>query len=315
MDPICHTLAGATLAESGLKRWSAWGTTTLILAANAPDIDVFAYATGSVFALGARRGWTHGLLALLLLPLILAAIIWSVDRLRNREPALRARFRGLFLLAAVGVLSHPLLDFMNVYGIRLLMPFADEWFYGDTLFIVDPWMWAILTAGIAFTMRKRRNGSADPERAAGLALVVASIYVVGMGVGRWTARSMVEESVVDTRDARLMVAPARVDPLRKFWVADDGETYRLGEVRLIPPAVTVYDRVVPKRLAEAGAAANTQRGATFLDWARFPFVEIEQRRDSTIVYIIDARYTLDRDASFGAVRVALPNAPASAGAS
>jgi hypothetical protein len=86
-------------------------------------------------------------------------------------------------------------------------------------------------------------------------------------------------------------------------------------VRLIPPAVTVYDRVVPKRLAEAGAAANTQRGATFLDWARFPFVEIEQRRDSTIVYIIDARYTLDRDASFGAVRVALPNAPASAGAS
>ena len=50
-------------------------------------------------------------------------------------------FRRLLVLAYVGVISHPALDWLNVYGIRLLMPFSPRWFYGDALFIVDPWVW------------------------------------------------------------------------------------------------------------------------------------------------------------------------------
>ncbi len=30
------------------------------------------------------------------------------------------------------------MDWLNSYGVRLLMPFSNRWFYGDALYIVDP---------------------------------------------------------------------------------------------------------------------------------------------------------------------------------
>jgi len=44
---------------------------------------------------------------------------------------------------------------MNTYGIRLLMPFDERWFYGDTLFIIDPWIWLVLAAGVL--LARQRN--------------------------------------------------------------------------------------------------------------------------------------------------------------
>ena len=37
---------------------------------------------------------------------------------------------------------------MNTYGVRFLMPFDGTWFYGDTLFVVDPWFWLLCAAGV-----------------------------------------------------------------------------------------------------------------------------------------------------------------------
>ena len=35
------------------------------------------------------------------------------------------------------MLGQPLLDWLNTYGVRFLMPFDGTWFYGDALFIID----------------------------------------------------------------------------------------------------------------------------------------------------------------------------------
>ena len=70
MDPIAHTLVGASLAETPLKRLSALAAPTLILGANAPDIDVITIFFDRDISLGFRRGWTHGILAIVFLPLI-----------------------------------------------------------------------------------------------------------------------------------------------------------------------------------------------------------------------------------------------------
>ena len=51
------------------------------------------------------------------------------------------------LLALVGVYSHVFLDYLNNYGVRLLTPVSWQWFYGDAIFIVDPWMWIVLAVG------------------------------------------------------------------------------------------------------------------------------------------------------------------------
>ena len=69
MDNLCHTLVGAALAQAGLKKKTALATAALVIGANLPDVDVLAYAWGPDTALGFRRGWTHGLLALALWPL------------------------------------------------------------------------------------------------------------------------------------------------------------------------------------------------------------------------------------------------------
>lgn len=159
MDPIAHTLAGATLAQTGLRKLTPLATPTLILAANLPDIDGVMSFFGSDASLYYRRGMTHGILAQAILPWLLTAMVLVYDRVlrrrRNPEKAPVAALQ-ILLLAYIGVVSHPFLDWLNTYGVRLLMPFSGRWFYGDTLFIVDAWMWLLLGASAVFAYSKKR---------------------------------------------------------------------------------------------------------------------------------------------------------------
>ena len=150
MDPLAHTLAGAALARTRLGRSTALASPALILGANACDIDAITMFMSRDLSLGFRRGWTHGALALVLLPVLLTMLLLLVDRIheawRGRHP--RARALPLLGLTALAVASHPVLDWLNTYGIRLLMPFDGTWYYGDALFIIDPYLWLLLGAPV-----------------------------------------------------------------------------------------------------------------------------------------------------------------------
>ena len=74
MDNVCHTLVGAALGRAGLNRTTRFGSSTLMIAANLPDIDVLVFAT-DLPSVAFRRGWTHGLLAQALLPLLLTLAV------------------------------------------------------------------------------------------------------------------------------------------------------------------------------------------------------------------------------------------------
>ena len=162
MDPLAHTLLGATMAEAGLKRKTALATATLLIGANIPDIDAAAMFISSDFSLLVRRGWTHGILALLIWPFLLTGIMLGIDRLIDNWFSARKRqeqvppMKPVILLGIsfLAVWSHPLLDLLNTYGIRLLMPFSGAWFYGDTLFIIDPWFWLLAGAGVVLARSK-----------------------------------------------------------------------------------------------------------------------------------------------------------------
>ena len=120
MDPLAHTLVGATLAETRLKNWSAMATPMLILGANAPDIDAITMFMDRDLSLGFRRGLTHGILAMVVLPVLLTGLLLLTDRmtakLGNRTPTARAG--PLLALGTIAVLSHPVLDWLNTYGVR-----------------------------------------------------------------------------------------------------------------------------------------------------------------------------------------------------
>jgi inner membrane protein len=192
VDPLAHTLAGALLAKSRLGRAMPLAMPTLVLAANVPDVDVFAYVRGGDAALAFRRGITHGPLGLLLLPALVAVVVWLVGRRRwARSPAAGvpaaasapvdaaprvASLGGLLSLAYLGALTHPALDWLNTYGVRFLHPFDRRWFYGDTLFIVDPWMWLVPGAAVFLSHRATRRSLAAW---AAVAAVATAILVAG----------------------------------------------------------------------------------------------------------------------------------------
>jgi inner membrane protein len=162
MDPVTHSLTGAALSRAGLNRTTPLATATLVIAANAPDVDIAAMAWGSYGSLALRRGITHGPLALLLLPLVVTGAVMLYDRgwrRRKRPESAAVRPLAVLALAALGVLTHPALDWLNTYGIRLLMPFSDRWFYGDSLFIIDPWVWLALAAPLVGMYARGRRGT------------------------------------------------------------------------------------------------------------------------------------------------------------
>src|ERR1051326_6803743 len=88
MDNITHTLVGLALADSGLKRRSRLGTAALLIGANLPDIDalVYFFGRGGASALAFRRGWTHGVLAMVVLPVALTAGLLGWGRPRRGFP-------------------------------------------------------------------------------------------------------------------------------------------------------------------------------------------------------------------------------------
>lgn len=298
MDNLCHTLVGAALAESGLRRRTRLALPTLVIGANLPDVDALAYLRNPLFALGFRRGWTHGVLALVVLPILLTGLMLAWDRLTregNRNPPPDAR--SLLLLAAVAVWSHPFLDLLNTYGVRLLMPFSERWLYADTLFIVDPWLWLLLGGGAVWSWMLRRRGRPGTvaERPARLAGIGAMIYIGCMGISAAAARRIVHKEAVAEGlvPTATMVAPVLANPFLRSVVIRTPGGYRRGRFRWLgSPALTLDPRPRPSELdrPEVTAAARTTAGSTFLRWSRFPAATVRNGAAGSIVRFYDLRY-------------------------
>ena len=156
-------------------------TATLVIAANAPDVDIFSYTEGEYFALSFRRGVTHGWPALLVLPFLVAGIMLAWDRwvrLRRDPDATPARAGPILALSALGLLTHPTLDWMNTYGMRWGLPFDGSWSYGDALFIIDPWIWLALGGAVFLSASPDLRGLVGWGA---LATLTSLLVIVGVG--------------------------------------------------------------------------------------------------------------------------------------
>ncbi|HEX5833785.1 MAG TPA: metal-dependent hydrolase [Pyrinomonadaceae bacterium] len=157
MDNLTHSLVGLTAAKAGLERLSPGATVLCVLAANSPDSDIIVLAFGDRWDfLLHHRGITHAIVGVVFLSLLLPLIFTGVDRLwarlRHRPP--KTKFRGLLIASFIVSATHPLLDWTNNYGIRFLLPWNPRWFYGDLVFIVDPFIWVVL-GGAAFLLASK----------------------------------------------------------------------------------------------------------------------------------------------------------------
>jgi inner membrane protein len=161
MDNLTHTLTGLMLSRAGLNRFYPRATLVLIIAANIPDIDFVAIVRGPLYYFEQHRGITHSIAAAPLMALLAALVTCAIGR----------TMRGWGVawgLALIGVASHLLLDWTNVYGIRLLFPFSSQWFHLDLINLFDLLVWAVLLLGwVAPMLGKLVSGEIGAQAGSG----------------------------------------------------------------------------------------------------------------------------------------------------
>jgi inner membrane protein len=177
LDNITHSLFGAAVAEVAQPESASAAERGLfmagsIIAANLPDIDLI-YTGITPAPLGYllhHRGHTHTIAGLLGLGLILAIALRLSPTARRLTRAHRLRLWGAL---GLNLIAHVSLDGLNTYGVHPFFPFDARWFYGDAVFIFEPWLWMLL--GVAAL----RNAQRPSWR--GLTAVLLAILIVAIG--------------------------------------------------------------------------------------------------------------------------------------
>ena len=290
MDNITHSLMGALLGQTGMKRVSRLAMAGCIMGANAPDIDVFAPLFLPVQGIAFHRGPLHGPLAWPVLAAGTVGLLALYNKLRPNPDAAPFRAWPLFLVTFASVLTHPFLDWLNSYAINLLAPFSSKWLSGDAIFIIDWVYWLLMAGGIALSWwrtKKDRPHPAAPARAACVALL--AYIALNLGI---TAR--LEAATTDALVAR-GIHPTEViasPPPFLFWrrtmLWRDATTYGFAEYRLIG-GLTFDPERQPIGLDDvhlAAARARSARVRAFLYWSRMPIVRVEGGQ----TYLTDQRF-------------------------
>ncbi len=163
-------LTGACMSRAGLNRKTGLATATLVLAAEASDLDVFYGIHGRVAALQHHRGWTHSFVAVPVMAGLAVLVVWAWNRLFRKQrpdPNPPVRWGVLYGIALLGPLSHILLDYTTAYGIRMFEPFSYKWYEWDIVSIIEPFMLGVLILGLVlpylFGLINEEIGARQPQ--------------------------------------------------------------------------------------------------------------------------------------------------------
>ena len=279
MDNLTHSLVGALIGQMGLKRKTGLAMPTLIIAANIPDIDAVATLLGGHQHLAIRRGITHGPIAMLVLPLLLWGAMLAYAKWRPKPDRPSIHKGWLLTLAYIGCLSHPLFDWFNSYGVRLLEPFSSQWFYGDTIFIIDIWLWIALISGVWISIRRERKSALNWRipAVASFSAICAYIFANGLITGR--AEQLMAEAVEQKHNIIPSLVVANPVPVQ-FWKREMlwRDNMRYGQGSYTAPSDIVVDNNVGLHQMEGARtkalAKEDMNGSAYLFWSRMPVVRV-----------------------------------------
>jgi membrane-bound metal-dependent hydrolase YbcI (DUF457 family) len=325
MDNLTHTLVGATLARTRLG--GGRGTmAALLLASNAPDVDIVTAWRGTDGYVHWHRGPTHGPVGLVTLAFATAAIVWGAGRLMKSDGKNTwAPFGRLLIASVAAITAHVLMDLPTAYGTRLLAPFDWHWFSLDWLPIVDVYLLAILAAGLWF-------GSAPARRRRSLATVLILILAnyglraaahrfsidaarraFGPSLGTCEASTAARWGISrwpDTDGAArpdgtcfidIAAMPTLLSPFRWRIITQFPNTYELHDVDLLETwspqtgiAPAFWRQVVryPNHWTPpVFAAATSHVGQVFLGFSRYPAARsVQDRNGGAVVRWTDMRF-------------------------
>jgi inner membrane protein len=308
LEPITHFLTGACLSRAGFNRKTALATTTMALAAEAPDIDVLANLKGSVFGFAHHRGITHTLAGAPFIAGLVVLLVYGLYRWKYRHGVSGnpPRWGLLFLFAWIAVLSHILLDFTNNYGVRPFSPFYPRWYSWDIVFIIEPVLLVMLAAALVlprlFSLINEEIGARERGPRGRVAAVLA---LAGM-VLLWGLRDYEHRHAIAAMQARtyegaeplrVSAFPYWVNPFRWVGVVETRNFFESMHVDSLTPEVDPDNqaqiRYKPEETAVTLAAKRSELGRVYLGWAKYPITETEKLqgpRGGYVVRFFDLRF-------------------------
>jgi len=272
----------------------------LIVSSVAADLDLLSYFAGAGAYFHYRYALMHSILGAPILALVIALLFWRTGRRYTPTPL---RFWPVFLLCAVGVGVHILLDVTTADGVQLLWPFHTRWFSWDLLDGNDPWILAVLAAGLLlpalFHLVSEEIGSkkkrARPSKGAIAALVIAALYI---GLRADLHATAVQTLLAHDYHGKMpLVAGAFPDSASLVsWrgVVDTRNTIEVvavpvsgGDVFDANSSLTHYK---PGSSPDLDAARNAPLAKQFLRYAQFPLADLENLDDGYRVTLRDLRF-------------------------
>jgi inner membrane protein len=246
------------------------------------------------------------------------------------------------------------MDWTNNYGVRFLLPWDSRWFYGDLVFIIDPFLWFVLggsTFLLTSTTRLQRvvwlvvaaatsflvmfgggpGGLSNPAalRVSWITAIILLIVLFWQETGkRWGGTTAIGAIVVvflymgilfnvhlaalrqtnfqasniatERAEQVLKVAamPTLANPFRWLSIVEtDRATYRFNLSLLGRNSGRTnpvrFEKLTGPAATAVADAGNDPRSQVFLDFARFPVINVvgDDCLTQTLVQFADLRYT------------------------
>jgi inner membrane protein len=308
MDNLTHSLTGLLLARSGLNRLAPRATALAVIAANLPDLDIVTGVNGSLCYLANHRGFTH---ALSWAPLAAAATLpfwWLLAR--KQQPA-RRHWAGAYLVSLIAILSHLGLDFLNVYGIRLHLPFSAAWLRLDLVHIVDVWLWSLLLVCTLGPMLARLVYSEIGARGgSGRGMAITALLLMG---AYFAGRAELHARAIETLQSRLYASqapsltvalPSAASPWQWTGLVETQTAWHAVPVNLLlrdfdPDAGRIFYK--PDTARVRAAVLSTKTARAFLNFSQCPLwrvTPVTNPDGASLVRIYDLRFGLPEDGAF-----------------
>jgi inner membrane protein len=272
MDPITHALAGTAIKQLGFKRKAALGV--LLISSLAPDIDYVTRFWGIDVFLRYHRGITHGVLALVLVPLVIALIF-----------GFRKGFLYYLFISLLGYGTHLFMDLTNQYGTQILSPLDWERYSLDLSFIIDPYITVGLLLCVILGWRIRK-------RARIIAAVTLVLLLSYFGI-RYSLHNKTEEFLRARLDANTYkMCPLPNDFLRWWFVARAGDEFITGFADLFTGRVCTQERYVNNLNDPYVVRSKRDRAVeNFLSFAKYPYAEVRENDGDVVVIWRELAYS------------------------
>ncbi len=289
MDSLSQLALGSAVGVAVMGRrtpvWKAalWGG----IAGTLPDLDAFIDHGDALRNMTFHRAESHSLVYLTLFAPALALL---VAKLHGELGLFRRWWLALWLV----LITHPILDWMTIYGTQLWIPFTDTPFGLGSMFIIDPLYTVPLLIGLGGALGLR---NALGLRWNSVGLACSCLYLGWAAAAQWRVEQVADRALAAAGIPyeQLLATPTAFNTILWRVVAMTEGGYVEGFYSLADPMPRIrFDRYSSNDALREALAGNWN--VERLAWFTRGYYRLEQRDDRAVM--TDLRMGQEPDYAF-----------------